>query len=311
MTAAHLEALAFDGIGEVTSGTDLAAMVAALPLRSGDIVLVTSKVVSKAEGRTRTGTRDEALPDETVRVVARRGATSIVENHLGLVMAAAGIDASNVAPGTIVLLPVDPDASAREIRTRVYAETGHNVAVLVTDTAGRAWRTGQTDICIGVAGLDPVESLAGRDDPYGNPLQVTEPAVADELAGVAELVSGKLTGRPVAVVRGLEARVLAPGNHGPGARRLVRPAEEDLFGLGARQAVVAAVAGQDRTGFGAPAGEADLVQALADCGFGAALSGTVPDEGSLARVGVLAFAHGWECHADGSSYTLTPSGATP
>ena len=148
-------------------------------------------------------------------------------------MAAAGVDASNVAPGTVVLLPEDPDATARSLRVRVHAETGRNVAVVVTDTAGRAWRAGQTDLAIGAAGIEPLDDHAGRTDPYGNPLAVTAPAVADELASVAELVTGKLAGRPVAVVRGIAARVLPAGEHGPGARALVRPRHADMFGLGA------------------------------------------------------------------------------
>src|SRR5690242_18208037 len=213
----HLEAWSVDGIGEVDATTDLAALVAGLDLLDGDVVLVTSKVVSKAEGRVQAGEREQAILDETVRVVARRGPTSIVENHLGLVMAAAGIDASNVEPGMLVLLPLDPDASARGIREGVHARTGANVAVVVSDTAGRAWRHGQTDLAIGAAGIEPLEVFEGRTDGYGNELAVTAPAVVDEIAGFAELVTGKLGGRPVTFVRGLADRVLPPGEHGPGA----------------------------------------------------------------------------------------------
>ena len=157
-------------------------------------------MVSKAEGRVRPGDRDEAIRDETVRVVARRGPTSIVENHLGLVMAAAGVDASNVTPGQVVLLPKDPDSSARALRERVLHEIGRNVAVVVTDTAGRAWRTGQTDLAIGVAGMEPLEELAGRTDSYGNELAVTSPAIADELAGGGRARDGQ-AGRPARVRR--------------------------------------------------------------------------------------------------------------
>ena len=167
-------------------------------------------------------------------------------------MAAAGVDASNVAAGHVVLLPEDPDASARAIRERVYDETGRNVAVLVTDTAGRAWRTGQTDLAIGVAGLEPLDDFAGRTDSYGNELAVTAPAVADELASLAELVTGKLGGRPVSVVRGLAERVLPAGEHGPGAVVLIRPREQDMFALGAREAVLAAVRGDQADCFGSP-----------------------------------------------------------
>ncbi|MFL6160444.1 MAG: coenzyme F420-0:L-glutamate ligase, partial [Marmoricola sp.] len=230
---ARIEVVAPDGIGEVGPGTDLAGLVVEhVPdgLRDGDVVVLTSKVVSKAEGRVVVGDREEAILAETVRLVARRGPTSIVENHLGLVMAAAGVDASNVAPGTLVLLPLDPDATARTIRTEVLVRTGTNVAVLITDTAGRAWRHGQTDLAVGAAGLEPLEEFVGRTDSFGNELAVTAPAVADEIAGVAELVSGKLGGRPLSVVRGLADRVLPAGEHGPGARRLVREVGTDMFG---------------------------------------------------------------------------------
>ena len=142
-----------------------------------------------------------------MRVVARRGPTSIVENRLGIVMAAAGVDASNVTPGHVVLLPEDPDASARALREGVYDDLGRNVAVILTDTAGRAWRTGQTDLAVGAAGIEPLDHLAGMTDSYGNRLEVTAPAVADELAAAAELVTGKLGGRPISVV----ARARRPG----------------------------------------------------------------------------------------------------
>ncbi|HEY5420458.1 MAG TPA: coenzyme F420-0:L-glutamate ligase, partial [Marmoricola sp.] len=142
MSGGRIEVLAPDGIGEVAAGADLVALlVDAFPdLADGDVVVVTSKIVSKAEGRTTPGTREDLLAGQTVRVVARRGPTTIVENRLGLVMAAAGIDNSNVEAGQVVLLPHDPDASARALRTGLLATTGHNVAVVVTDTAGRAWR---------------------------------------------------------------------------------------------------------------------------------------------------------------------------
>ena len=214
----RLEITAPDGVPEVRPGDDLAALLTAVvEVADGDIVMVTSKVVSKAEGRMRTGDRDEAVRQETVRLVARRGSTSIVRNRLGLTLAAAGVDASNVEPGWVLLLPEDPDESARRIRAALRVRTGRNVAVIVTDTAGRAWRTGQTDIAIGAAGLVVAEGFIGRHDPYGNPLRVTELAVADELAGAAELVQGKLSGRPFAVVRGRSDLVLPPDEDGPGA----------------------------------------------------------------------------------------------
>jgi coenzyme F420-0:L-glutamate ligase/coenzyme F420-1:gamma-L-glutamate ligase len=296
MGTPRLEVFAPDGIGEVTEGTDLAALVAPHVI-DGDVVVVTSKVVSKAEGRVRAGGREQAIRDETVRVVARRGPTSIVETRIGVVMAAAGVDASNVEPGSVVLLPVDPDASARRIRERLAASTGPNVAVVVSDTAGRAWRHGQTDLAIGVAGMLAFESFEGRTDGYGNPLAVTAPAVADEIAGFAEVASGKLGHRPVTVVRGLADRVLPAGEHGPGARALVRETGTDMFGLGSREAVVAALSGRDQRVFGAPAEPADLVAALAACGLSAsAAAGRVSVAAQVddLRVCVLAFAHGWQ-----------------
>jgi coenzyme F420-0:L-glutamate ligase/coenzyme F420-1:gamma-L-glutamate ligase len=290
-----LEVFAPDGIGEVAPGTDLAAL-AAPHLRDGDVLVVTSKVVSKAEGRVVRAGREQAIRDETVRVVARRGPTSIVETRLGVVMAAAGVDASNVEPGWVVLLPVDPDASARRLREDLAASTGLNVAVVVSDTAGRAWRHGQTDLALGAAGLEPLESFAGATDSYGNPLAVTAPAVADEVAGIAEVASGKLGGRPLTVVRGLADRVLPEGEHGPGARTLVREAGTDMFGFGSREAVVAALAGRDQHVFGSPADAADLLLALAECGLVATSTATgvaVSADPADVRLAVLAFAFGW------------------
>ncbi|MCW2762609.1 MAG: coenzyme F420-0:L-glutamate ligase [Marmoricola sp.] len=319
----HLEAWGVEGIGEIAAGADLGAVLCGLELRDGDVVLVTSKVVSKAEGRVRRGDREVAIRDETVRVVARRGPTSIVENHLGLVMAAAGVDASNVAQGHVVLLPLDPDASARGLRERVLEETGHNVAVVVTDTAGRAWRTGQTDLAVGVAGLDPLDDHSGRADSYGNELAVTAPAVADELASVAELVTGKLGGRPVSVVRGLGGRVLPPGDHGAGARVLIRPRSQDMFALGAREAVIAAVRGREADCFGSAASSDEVVAALDSCGLAGTVRGVsvrvqlpaaVRDQvAAVERVRLVAHAHGWRPHsdtatpdADGDHVTISP-----
>jgi len=289
----RLEVWAPDGIPEVVAGDDLAALVltaladgtGGTDLADGDVVSVTSKVVSKAEGRTREGDRDAAVDEESVRLVARRGPTRIVRHRLGLTMAAAGVDASNVAAGSIVLLPRDPDASARSLRREVQARAGVNVGVIVTDTAGRAWREGQTDIAIGAAGLLVAEDFAGRTDPYGNELAVTLPAVADELAGAAELAQGKLAGRPVAVVRGRADLVLPPGEDGPGAASLVRADGHDLFGWGAREAVVRALAGaaEDRRPFGAPVPEDELQAAL----------DRLPDRADRTAVEAVCFAHGW------------------
>jgi coenzyme F420-0:L-glutamate ligase/coenzyme F420-1:gamma-L-glutamate ligase len=289
----RLEVWAPDGVPEVRAGDDLAGLLLdALggpdgdgALADGDVVSVTSKVVSKAEGRTRVGDRAEAVAEESLRVVARRGATLIVRHRLGLTMAAAGVDASNVEVGSIVLLPLDPDASARELRGRVLERTGVNVGVVVTDTAGRAWREGQTDIAVGAAGLLVAEDFAGRTDPHGNPLAVTLPAVADELAGAAELAQGKLAGRPFAVVRGRADLVLPPGEDGPGAVALVRPEGGDLFGWGAREAVVRALAAveADRVPFGAPSSEQELEAAL----------DRLPDRTDRTAVAAVCFAHGW------------------
>ncbi len=230
------------GIGEIGLGTDLAAVVAdAVPdLAAGDVVVVTSKAVSKAEGRLVAGLdREAAITAETVRVVARRGPLRIVETRHGLVTAAAGVDASNVPLGSVALLPVDPDASARRLRAGLLARTGLNVAVLVTDTGGRTWRDGVVDVAIGLAGMDPAEDLRGRTDDYGNPLSATVVAVADEIAGASELVRPKLGGVPVAVVTGLAALVLPVGTDGPGAAALVRGRSGDLFPLGSRDVLFA------------------------------------------------------------------------
>jgi coenzyme F420-0:L-glutamate ligase/coenzyme F420-1:gamma-L-glutamate ligase len=293
---ARLTVVAVRGIGEIGPGDDLAGVLAAALGRErlpgeGDVVVVTSKVVSKAEGKVVAGDREPAVHAETDRVVAVRGTTRIVRNRLGLVMAAAGVDASNTAPGTVVLLPADPDASARRLRDRLGELTGRNVAVLVSDTAGRAWRNGQTDIAVGVAGLEPLHDLSGRSDRHGNPLAVTAPAVADEVAAAADLVKGKLAGTPAAVVTGLAHLVLPPGAHGPGARALVREEEADLFGLGAREAVLAAVRradpgpGGDVRGFGSPAGADEVSAILAGLPGG---SGAVASEDGALRVRVAA-----------------------
>lgn len=238
----RLEVWAPDGIGEVAPGDDLGALVAdavGADLRDGDVVLVTSKVVSKAEGRVLPAAdREQAITDQTVRVVATRehpgGLLRIVENPQGLVMAAAGVDASNTPGGTVLLLPEDPDASARALRARLRALTGVEVAVVVTDTAGRAWRDGLVDIAIGVAGLRVLDDLRGSRDTHGHVLVSTVTAVADEVAAAAELVRGKAAGRPVAVVRGLGAHVTP--EDGPGARALQRRPADDLFRQGSREA---------------------------------------------------------------------------
>lgn len=289
-----------DGTPEVRSGDDLASLLLPLvDLADGDVLVVTSKVVSKAEGRVVVGTdREAAIADEAVRVVARRGPTTIVRTRHGLTMAAAGVDASNVEAGMLVLLPLDPDGSARRLRAAVAERARVNVGVVVTDTAGRAWREGQTDIAVGAAGLTVLDDHAGRVDAHGNSLAVTAPAVADEIAGLAELAAGKLGGRPFAVVRGRADLVLPPGDDGPGAAALVRPESGDMFGFGAREAVVRALLGleTDRIGFGAPASPEELAEAVRlVTGVDARRDGTdlvVPAPADV-RLTVLAYAHGW------------------
>ncbi|HWJ08527.1 MAG TPA: coenzyme F420-0:L-glutamate ligase [Nocardioides sp.] len=310
-----LSVLAPDGVPEIGSGDDLAAvLLAALApatVVDGDVLVVTSKVVSKAEGRVVGGDREDWVERETVRLVALRGATRIVRNRLGLTMAAAGIDASNVAVGSVVLLPEDPDASARALRRAVREQSGANVGVIVTDTAGRAWREGQTDIAIGAAGVTVLESFAGRVDAHGNELAVTAPAVADEIAAAVELAQGKLGARPFAVVRGRADLVLAAGDDGPGAAALVRPEGADLFGYGAREAVLRAVGGrpEDRAPFGAPVVAAELVAALSRAGID---SRPGPDGDVLcpgdrrAAIDIVAFAHGWSATESGTDLRLRP-----
>ena len=229
------------GLPEIEPGANLAdlIMAAAPSLAHGDIVVVTSKIVSKAEGRVVSADRDDAIAAETVRVVARRGQTIIAQTRHGLVLAAAGVDRSNTAPGTVVLLPEDPDGSARRLRKAIAEISGLRVGVLITDTMGRPWRNGQTDVAIGAAGVRPVLDHRGQADSFGNVLEVTVAAVADEIAAAAELVKGKTDHVPVAIVRGLSELVIGEG---PGAAALIRPAADDMFRLGA-----ADVLGERRT----------------------------------------------------------------
>ena len=240
------------GLGEVRPGDDLAALlVDALAadgeqLRPGDVLVVSSKVVSKAEGRVvAADTRETQITAETVRLVAARrtpnGLSRIVEGAAGPVMAAAGVDASNVAPGTVLLLPKDPDASARELRSALLARVGVPVGVIVSDTAGRAWRDGQVDFALGAAGVRVTDDLRGAVDTHGQSLEVTVRALVDELAAAADLVKGKLSGVPAAVIRGLTA--LTTSEDGPGAAILLRPARTDWFRHGHVEAVTASLGG--------------------------------------------------------------------
>lgn len=241
-----LQIWALDNIGEITQGADLADVVLEAlsdPLRDGDIIVITSKIVSKAEGRVLAATdREDAITAETVRVVATRTSpgghvTRIVENKLGIVSAAAGVDASNTAKGTILLLPANPDASARRIAHDLRERAGAHVGVIITDTLGRAWREGQTDHAIGAAGVHVFEDLRGTTDTQGRPLVVTLPCVADELAAACDLVKGKASGRPIAIVRG-RSDLVGPLDL-PGARSIVRPAERDMFHTGSAEAYAA------------------------------------------------------------------------
>ncbi|WP_069884103.1 coenzyme F420-0:L-glutamate ligase [Streptomyces luteocolor] len=247
MSAPSYRVWAVPGLPEVREGDDLAKLIAAAEpgLADGDVLLVTSKIVSKAEGRVvEAADREAAIDAETVRVVARRGTLRIVENRQGLVMAAAGVDASNTPSGTVLLLPADPDASARAVRDGLRDALGVDVGVVVTDTFGRPWRSGLTDVAIGAAGVRVLDDLRGGVDAYGNPLSATVVATADELAAAGDLVKGKAAGLPVAVVRGLPHVV--GGEPDGGARALVRGSRDDMFRLGTSEAVREAVA-QRRT----------------------------------------------------------------
>jgi coenzyme F420-0:L-glutamate ligase/coenzyme F420-1:gamma-L-glutamate ligase len=254
---AGLHVLPVTGLPEFRPGDDLAGIIAAAApwLADGDILLVTSKVISKVEGRLvasptdpveRDALRRRLIDDETVRLVAQVGRTRIVENRLGIVAAAAGIDASNVHPDEIALLPADPDASAARLRAQ-FARRGLDIGVVITDTQGRAWRLGVTDVAIGAAGVPVLADLRGDVDVHGNELVVTQVAVGDELAAAGDLVKGKLAAVPVAVARGLLSGQSAasggpatsggPGAGPPGAQSLIRPAAEDLFRLGTDLAI--------------------------------------------------------------------------
>ncbi|HLH47371.1 MAG TPA: coenzyme F420-0:L-glutamate ligase [Acidimicrobiales bacterium] len=222
-----------EGFPEVSPGDDLAALVAEhAALEDGDVVVVTQKVVSKAEGRLvavdpdEPGSHRRLVLEEAVRVLRRRGELIMTETRHGFVCANAGIDLSNVARGTAALLPVDPDRSARRIRDGLHGRLGVRVGVIVSDTFGRPWRRGVTDVAIGAAGIAGVVDLRGTTDAYGRELQVTEVCVADEIAGAAELVMGKSRQVPVAVVRGADAGWLREGSV---AAEVVRPYSEDLF----------------------------------------------------------------------------------
>ena len=242
------------GVGEVAAGADLAGLLgdalaaSGVGLRAGDCLVVSSKVVSKSLGLTWAGTREDAVATATVRVVAERrgseGVTRVVESVAGPVMAAGGVDASNTGPaGELLVLPEDPDAEAARLRAdlldRLGLPSGTALAVVLSDTAGRPWRDGLTDLALGSAGLAVLEDLRGATDHDGRPLAVTMRALADEVAAAADLVKGKADGIPAALVRGLDAAWFVPD--APGARALVRVGPGDWFALGHVEAVRAAL----------------------------------------------------------------------
>lgn len=221
------------GLPEVRPGDDLAALIAdGASLATGDVVVVTQKIVSKAEGRLVAVDPDDPVSHkafvhaESVRILRRRGDLLMTETRHGFVCANAGVDLSNVERGWAALLPLDPDRSARQIRDGLRARTGAEVGVIVSDTFGRTWRRGVTDVAIGAAGIAGVVDLRGTTDGLGRELAVTEVCVADELAAAAELVMGKASGIPVAVIRGVDPAWLREGSV---REEIVRPYSEDLF----------------------------------------------------------------------------------
>jgi coenzyme F420-0:L-glutamate ligase/coenzyme F420-1:gamma-L-glutamate ligase len=226
-----------EGIGEVGAGDELAVLIAdaaraqGTPLAGGDCLVVTQKVVSKAEGRIVVLDHDDLdarralVESESVRIVRRRGDLIISETQHGFVCANAGVDLSNVEQGYAALLPPDPDRSAKHIRDALHARANVDAAVIVSDTFGRAWRRGLTDVAIGVSGIAAIVDLRETPDALGRILHVTEVAIADEIAAAAELVMGKAAAVPAAIVRGLDRTWFGEGSY----RDLVRPPAEDLF----------------------------------------------------------------------------------
>nr|WP_245635960.1 coenzyme F420-0:L-glutamate ligase [Herbiconiux solani] len=242
----EVRVVAFGGLPEIAPGDDLVVAIgdalvgAGLAPLEGDVLVVTSKIISKAEGRIVAATdREDAITAETVRVVASRvhpgGVTRIVENRQGIVQAAAGVDASNTPDGTVLLLPEDPDASARALAAGLRARFGVRLGVIVSDTLGRAWREGQIDQAIGAAGVLVLDDLRGSRDSFGHELVVTQAAVGDELASAGDLVKGKASGMPVALVRGF-GHAVVESLETP-ARALSRTGPTDMFRLGTDEAL--------------------------------------------------------------------------
>jgi coenzyme F420-0:L-glutamate ligase/coenzyme F420-1:gamma-L-glutamate ligase len=238
----RLEVIPVPDLPEIARGDDLAGLIAAAVAACGehladrDVVVVTQKVVSKAEGAMAEVDPDDPLSHkplverDSVRILRRRGELIISETRHGFVCANAGIDLSNVERGQAALLPEDPDRSARRLRDGLRGRLGVDVGVIVSDTFGRPWRRGVTDVAIGSAGIRPVLDLRGTQDAYGRELQVTEVAIVDEIAGAADLVMGKATGVPVAIVRGIEPAAFDPDPGRAGVvSDVVRAPGEDLF----------------------------------------------------------------------------------
>jgi coenzyme F420-0:L-glutamate ligase / coenzyme F420-1:gamma-L-glutamate ligase len=224
-----------EGIGEAKPGDDVATLIgdaiaATAPLADGDVLVVTHKIISKAEGQI-VELADDApdahrflIEQEAVRIIRRRGPLVIAQTRHGFICANAGVDRSNAGEARAILLPEDPDRSANRIRLRLQNRFGVSIAVIVTDTFGRAWRRGLVDVAIGVAGMESIDDLRGTTDTFGKVLEVSEIAIVDEIAAAADLVMGKATGIPAAIVRGVTWR---PSD--TGIAPLIRPASEDMF----------------------------------------------------------------------------------
>ena len=250
--SSEVRIIGIEGIPEVQAGDDLPALIVAaaragaVAIEAGDVLVVTQKIVSKAEGRIvdmetvrpspfaleyaaafeKDARQIEVVLSETKRIVRMEHGVMICETRHGFICANAGVDASNVEKtGTLCLLPIDSDASARRIREAVRAALGVQVAVIVSDTFGRPWREGHLNFAIGVAGIGPLIDYAGQHDPAGYELRVTQMAVVDELAAAAELVHGKLARVPVAIIRGVEYQV----SEEAAVSQLIRPPEKDMF----------------------------------------------------------------------------------